>query len=117
MTGTCRRESEQFVASAEGAEEAAFISERDEGGRHSARRLELSVDTASHLEKAVKFAQGARGDGMTDFPDPTSNEFLVDTSRIPSAAGWGASSVSEVQVVAANGYTAVDLGALGLWVR
>ena len=108
MTGNCRPESEQLVASAQGAEEATSTPERGEGGCHPARRLELSVgtggsrgdNTATDLEKAVKFAPCARDHGMKDFPDPTSKEPLVDTSRIPSAAGRGARSISGFQAAA-----------------
>jgi hypothetical protein len=43
MTANCRPESEQLAASAESAQEATSIPEREEGGCLSARRLELSV--------------------------------------------------------------------------
>ncbi len=77
MTGNCRPEAEQLVASAEGAEEATSNPERGEGGCHPARRLELSVgtggngcnNTATNLEKAVKFAECMRDNGGKDFPD------------------------------------------------
>ena len=107
MTGNCRPEAEQLVASAEGAEEATSNPERGEGGCHPARRFELSVGTAgsggntvTDLEKAVKFAQCAHDNGVKGFPDPTSDGPLVDTSRIPSAAGRGARSISGFQAAA-----------------
>ncbi|HVA08192.1 MAG TPA: hypothetical protein VNG12_15760 [Acidimicrobiales bacterium] len=122
MTGNCRPESEELVASAEGAGEATSAPERDEGGCHLARGLELSVDArgsrgnnTADLEKAVRFAPGTRDSGMTDFPDPTSHEPLVDTSRFPSVAGRGVPSTSGFP--AANEYTAVDSGELGLRVQ
>jgi hypothetical protein len=38
---------------------------------------------------ALKFAQCIRDNGVKDFPDPTPDGPLVDTNRIPSAAGNG----------------------------
>jgi len=93
--------------------------ERGEGGCRPARRLEHSGgtggsghNTATDLETAVKFAQCASDNGMKVFPDPTSNGPLVDASRIPSAAGRGARSISGFQA-AADKYTAIDSGELG----
>ena len=124
MTANGRPESEQLVASAEGAEKATSTPERDEGDRQPARGLELSVgtggsrgnNTATDHEKAVKFAPCARHSGMKDVPDPTSTEPLVDTNRIPSAAGRSARSVSGFPAVA-DEYSALDSGELGLWSR
>ena len=124
MTGNCRPESEQLVASAEGAEKATSTPERDEGRCRPPRKLELSVgtggsrvnNTATDLEKAVRFAPDARDSGMTDVPDPTSHEPLVATSRIPSATGRDARSIAGF-VAAANEYTAIDSGELGLRVQ
>jgi hypothetical protein len=45
--------------------------------------------TAQEQEYALKFAQCVRDNGVQDFPDPTPDEPLVDTNRIPSAAGNG----------------------------
>ncbi|HWK28322.1 MAG TPA: hypothetical protein VNS09_17290 [Solirubrobacter sp.] len=39
---------------------------------------------------ALKFAQCMRDNGVPDFPDPTRDGALIDTTRIPSAAGRGA---------------------------
>jgi hypothetical protein len=36
---------------------------------------------------ALKFAQCMRDNGVPDFPDPTPEAPLIDTNRIPSAAG------------------------------
>src|SRR6266542_125509 len=44
-------------------------------------------------ENALKFAQCIRDNGVPDFPDPTPDEPLIDTNRIPSAAGRGGSSI------------------------
>ncbi|MGA2012436.1 MAG: hypothetical protein ABSH51_18180 [Solirubrobacteraceae bacterium] len=42
---------------------------------------------------ALEFARCIRANGVTDFPDPTPNGPLIDTSRIPSAAQPGGMSV------------------------
>src|SRR5947209_19349779 len=49
--------------------------------------------TASIHEKAVKFAECMRANGVPDFPDPTPNGPLVDTNRIPSAATTSGMSI------------------------
>jgi hypothetical protein len=49
--------------------------------------------SASKQESALAFAQCMRDEGVTDFPDPTPNSPLIDTNRIPSAAGRGARSI------------------------
>jgi hypothetical protein len=64
-------------------------------------------------EAALKFAQCMRENGVPDFPDPTPNGPLIDTSRIPSAAGRGAQSIPGFQA-AANKCTANYSGELGL---
>ena len=38
---------------------------------------------------ALEFAQCIRENGVTDFPDPTAGQPLVDTNRIPSSARPG----------------------------
>jgi len=43
--------------------------------------------TAQEQENALKFAQCIRDNGVGDFPDPTPYGPLIDTNRIPSAAG------------------------------
>jgi hypothetical protein len=45
MTGNCRPESEQLVAPAKGAGEAASTPERDEGGYRPASGLERAIDS------------------------------------------------------------------------
>ena len=53
--------------------------------------------TAQEQENALKFAQCIRDNGVKDFPDPTPDGPLVDTSRIPSAAGRGGRSIPGLQ--------------------
>ncbi len=121
MTGHCGTESEQLVASAEGAEKAISTPERGRRGCRPPRRLELSastgesrgINTATDLDKAVKFAPVSRDNDMKDFPGPTSNRPLVDTSRITSAARRGAWIISGFQTVP-DEYTAIESGELGL---
>jgi len=49
--------------------------------------------TAQQQETALRFAQCIRDNGVRDFPDPTPDAPLVDTNRIPSAAGTGGMSI------------------------
>ncbi len=79
MTFNGRPESERFLACADGAQKATSTPERDEGGRHPARRLEPPIGTggsrannttANDLEQAVRFAPRARDNGIEDLPDP-----------------------------------------------
>jgi hypothetical protein len=46
-----------------------------------------SKRSARQQDAALKFAQCIRANGVPDFPDPTPNGPLIDTRRIPSAAG------------------------------
>ena len=69
--------------------------------------------SAQQQESALKFAQCMRDNGVKDFPDPTRDEALVDTGRIPSAAGRGARSIPGFQA-AMRKCTAVYSGELGL---
>ncbi len=64
-------------------------------------------------QAALKFAQCIRDNGVPDFPDPTPNGPLIDTSRIPSAAGRGARSIPGFDA-AAHKCTAIYSGELGL---
>jgi hypothetical protein len=48
-----------------------------------------SKRSSQQQDAALRFAQCIRENGVKDFPDPTSNEPLVDTDRIPSAAEPG----------------------------
>jgi hypothetical protein len=45
-------------------------------------------------QAALKFAQCIRDNGVKDFPDPTPDGPLVDTNRIPSAAGNGIAAIN-----------------------
>jgi hypothetical protein len=63
-------------------------------------------------EAALKFAQCMRDNGIEDFPDPTADGPLIDTTRIPSAAGKGARSIPGFQtaVEKCRGVLAAALG-------
>jgi hypothetical protein len=50
--------------------------------------------SAQEQEAALKFAQCIRDNGVKDFPDPAPDGPLVDTNRIPSAAGDGISRIN-----------------------
>ena len=71
------------------------------------------VASAQGAEDATSTTERCEGGchGMKDFSDP--NGPLVDPVRIPSAARRGAGSISGFQA-AANEYTAIDSGKLGL---
>jgi hypothetical protein len=118
VTGNWRPEAEQPVASAEngrrqpptqsGAEVAATLL--------AASSSPLAPEGAGttplpDLEKGGGVRQCARDNGMKDVPDTTSDGPLVDMSRIPSAAGRGARSISGFQA-AADTCTAIDSGEL-----
>jgi hypothetical protein len=49
------------------------------------------------MSARLKFAQCMRDNGVKDFPDPANGEPLIDTNRIPSAAGRGALSIPGFQ--------------------
>jgi hypothetical protein len=51
-----------------------------------------SKRSSQQQQAALKFALCMRHNGVKDFPDPTPNEPLVDTNRIPSATGPGGMS-------------------------
>ena len=53
--------------------------------------------SAPQQEAALKFAQCMRDNGIRDFPDPTADGPLIDTTQIPSAAGRGAKSIPGFQ--------------------
>ena len=53
--------------------------------------------SAQEQRNGLEFAQCMRDDGVRDFPDPTKDGPLIDTSRIPSAAGRGAHSIPGFQ--------------------
>jgi hypothetical protein len=69
--------------------------------------------SSQEQEHALKFAQCMRNNGVKDFPDPTRDGPLIDTSRIPSAAGRGARSIPGFQA-AMQKCTAIYSGELGL---
>jgi hypothetical protein len=48
---------------------------------------------AEEQETRLEFAQCMRDNGVEDFPDPAADGPLIDTNRIPSAAGRGARSI------------------------
>jgi hypothetical protein len=52
-----------------------------------------SIDTSSAAFKQA-IAQCIRDNGVKDFPDPTPDGPLVDTNRIPSAAGKGIAAIN-----------------------
>ena len=48
-------------------------------------------------KNALAFAGCMRDNGVNDFPDPTNDGPLIDTTRIPSAAGRGARDIPGFQ--------------------
>ena len=72
-----------------------------------------SKRSSQEQHAALKFAKCMRENGLPDFPDPTPNGPLIDTSRIPSAAGRGARSIPGFPA-AASKCTAIYSGQLGL---
>jgi hypothetical protein len=53
--------------------------------------------TSEEQEVRLQFAQCMRENGVADFPDPTEDGPLIDTTRIPSAAGRGALEIPGFQ--------------------
>jgi hypothetical protein len=53
--------------------------------------------TAQQQRNGLEFAQCMRDSGVKDFPDPANDGPLIDTTRIPSAAGRGAHSIPGFQ--------------------
>jgi hypothetical protein len=68
--------------------------------------------SAQQQEHALEFAQCMRDNGVKDFPDPTRDGPLIDTTRIPSAAGRGARDIPGFQAAVAKCRDALA-GALG----
>ena len=60
---------------------------------------------------ALKFAQCIRDNGVKDFPDPTPDGPLVDTNRIPSAAGNGIAAINAAMQKCSD--LAANAGAVG----
>jgi len=69
--------------------------------------------SSQEQQAALKFAKCMRENGVPDFPDPPPNGPLIDTSRIPSAAGRGARSIPGFPA-AASKCTAIYSGELGV---
>jgi hypothetical protein len=53
--------------------------------------------TPKQQDARLEFAQCMRENGIEDFPDPTPDGPLIDTTRIPSAAGRGARDIPGFQ--------------------
>jgi hypothetical protein len=68
--------------------------------------------SAQQQEFALRFAQCMRDNGVKDFPDPTNDGPLIDTNRIPSAAGRGALNIPGFQATVQKCRDALA-GALG----
>ena len=69
--------------------------------------------TAQQQAAALKFAQCMRDNGVPDFPDPTADGPLIDTTRIPSMAGKDPRS-DPVFNAAKDKCSAMYSGAIGL---
>jgi len=64
------------------------------------------------MRPRLEFAQCMRDNGVEDFPDPIKDGPLIDTNRIPSAAGRGARSIPGFQAAIEKCRDALS-GALG----
>ena len=53
--------------------------------------------TPKQMRERLQFAQCMRDNGIEDFPDPARDGPLIDTNRIPSAAGRGALDIPGFQ--------------------
>ncbi len=60
-------------------------------------------------ENALKFAQCIRDNGVPDFPDPAIDGPIIDTNRIPSAAGKGGMSLLHAAMDKCRGIIADQL--------
>jgi hypothetical protein len=69
--------------------------------------------SADEQEVRLEFAQCMRDNGVEDFPDPTEDGPLIDTTRIPSAAGRGARDIPGFDA-AVDKCGAIFSGELGL---
>jgi hypothetical protein len=70
-------------------------------------------NSAADLTKVVQFAKCMPRSGAKDFPDHAPDAPVIDTSRIPSAAGKDARSIPGFQPAADN-CPAIYSGELGL---
>jgi len=62
--------------------------------------------SAQQQEAAVKFAQCVRDNGVKDFPDPTPDGPLIDTTRIPSAKQNGGMTILHAAMQKCRGFAA-----------
>jgi hypothetical protein len=62
--------------------------------------------TSQQQEKALRFAQCIRDNGVKDFPDPTKGEPLVDTRRIPSTSQPGGMTILNAAMRKCGDYAA-----------
>jgi hypothetical protein len=69
--------------------------------------------SAAQQKAALAFAQCVRESGVSDFPDPGPGDPLIDTNRIPSAAGKGARDIPGFDA-ATHKCGAIYAGQLGL---
>ena len=60
-------------------------------------------------ENALKFAQCIRDNGVPDFPDPAVDQPMIDTNRIPSAAGDGGMTILHAAMDKCRGIIADQL--------
>ena len=56
-----------------------------------------SKRTPEQQQAALEFAQCVRDNGVRDFPDPDPDGPMIDTNRIPSAAGRGGRDIPGLQ--------------------
>jgi len=69
--------------------------------------------TPKEMTTRLAFAQCMRDNGVKDFPDPTSDEPLVDTNRIPSSSGPGGMSALNAAMRKCGAVYAGELGLKG----
>jgi hypothetical protein len=67
--------------------------------------------TAKQQKAALKFAQCVRDNGVKDFPDPTPDSPLIDTTRIPSVQNGDLTALNAAMRSCSN--FATDSGATG----
>jgi hypothetical protein len=65
-----------------------------------------STRSPQQTQAALEFAQCIRANGVSDFPDPTNGQPLVDTNRIPSAAQPGGMSILKAAMQKCRDYAA-----------
>jgi hypothetical protein len=62
--------------------------------------------SAQEQDAALKFAQCIRENGVKDFPDPATDDPLVDTRRIPSSGTTGGMSILNAAMRTCRSYAA-----------